>query len=86
MFHYHTFNKTTLVFRLCITKLDILDVFPVIKICVGYKINGEPVKAYPSSAAELGSVEVSSVAVHVVISNFVTFEYCTDVISSSYFF
>lgn len=43
--------------KLCITKLDILDVLPVVKICIGYKINGEPIKAYPSGAAELAAVE-----------------------------
>lgn len=47
--------------KLCVTKLDILDTLPVIKICIGYKINGERIKVYPSSAAELASVEAEYV-------------------------
>ncbi|XP_075223793.1 adenylosuccinate synthetase [Lycorma delicatula] len=44
--------------RLCITKLDILDTLPEIKICVAYKRNGQKLPNFPSSAAELSKVEV----------------------------
>ncbi|KAL1130210.1 hypothetical protein AAG570_013148 [Ranatra chinensis] len=43
---------------LCITKLDILDVFEELKLCIGYKKDGETLPYFPSSVAELGSVEV----------------------------
>lgn len=33
---------------LAITRLDILDKLPEIKICVGYTLNGEPVKGFPA--------------------------------------
>ncbi|MFC1900488.1 adenylosuccinate synthase [Chloroflexota bacterium] len=32
-----------------ITKLDVLDTLPSIKICVGYKLNGETIKNFPGS-------------------------------------
>lgn len=44
--------------RLCVTKLDILDVLPELKIAVGYKKNGKLIDYFPSSAAELATVEV----------------------------
>ena len=43
---------------LCLTKLDILDTLPEIKLGVGYKLKGKAIDYFPSSAADLGEVEV----------------------------
>lgn len=40
------------------TKLDILDILPEIKVCVGYRLNGKDVDYFPSSTSELAKVEV----------------------------
>ena len=40
------------------TKLDILDVLPEIKIGVAYRKNGKVLDYFPSSTAELATVEV----------------------------
>lgn len=45
-------------FRLCLTKLDILDSLEEIKLGVGYKLNGNPIAYVPSNASELSNVEV----------------------------
>ena len=37
---------------MALTKLDVLDGFETLKICVGYEINGEKVDYFPSNAAE----------------------------------
>ncbi len=42
---------------LAVTRLDILDNMPVIKMCVGYKHNGEEIKQIPASLKVLGQVE-----------------------------
>lgn len=42
---------------LAITRLDILDQMPKIKMCVGYKIDGEQVKRIPASLKVLAKVE-----------------------------
>ena len=42
---------------LAVTRLDILDELPVIKMCVGYKLNGEEIKQIPASLKVLGQVE-----------------------------
>ena len=39
------------------TKLDVLDAFKTIKICVGYRLNGEMIDYYPSDANAQASVE-----------------------------
>ena len=39
---------------LCITKLDVLDEMPVVRLCTGYLVDGERVDAPPRSAEELG--------------------------------
>ena len=39
------------------TKLDILDTLPTIRICTGYKLNGETIHYVPSNIAELSQVE-----------------------------
>ncbi|BES98859.1 unnamed protein product [Nesidiocoris tenuis] len=43
---------------LCITKLDILDLFAEIKVAVAYKLNGKRIDYFPASASELEQVEV----------------------------
>jgi adenylosuccinate synthase len=42
-----------------VTKLDILDVLPEVKIGIAYKLDGKELNHFPTSSAELGSVEVS---------------------------
>lgn len=44
---------------LCLTKLDILDTLPEIKLGIGYKLNGQLIEYFPSSAADLAAVEVT---------------------------
>ena len=39
---------------LCITKLDVLDEMPAVRLCTGYLIDGERVDAPPRSAEEFG--------------------------------
>ncbi len=43
-----------------ITKLDILDTFPIIKVAIGYKdpIHGEKLQSFPASLDVLERVEV----------------------------
>jgi adenylosuccinate synthase len=40
-----------------LTKLDVLDTFDEVKVCVAYKINGEVVKNYPDTVELLAQVE-----------------------------
>lgn len=47
--------------NLCLTKLDILDVFEEIQIAIAYKINGEKLEHFPGLITELGKVEVEYV-------------------------
>ena len=42
---------------LCVTKLDVLDDMPVVRLCTGYRLDGERRDAPPSSAEELGRCE-----------------------------
>ncbi len=42
---------------IALTRLDILDTFPEIKVCVGYRYNGEVMKEFPASLKVLGAVE-----------------------------
>jgi adenylosuccinate synthase len=42
---------------LIITKLDVLDAFDEIKVCVGYELNGEVIDRFPSTAKELSQVK-----------------------------
>lgn len=44
---------------LCLTKLDILDDLTEIKLGVGYKLRGQRIEYFPSSAADLAAVEVT---------------------------
>ena len=39
------------------TKLDVLDTFEEIKVCIGYRINGEVVRNYPDTVERLAEVE-----------------------------
>lgn len=43
---------------LCLTKLDILDTFPEIKLGIGYKLQGKSIDYFPSTACDLAAVEV----------------------------
>ena len=45
-------------FRIALTKLDILDVLPEIKVGVSYRLNSKPIDYFPTNAAELAQVEV----------------------------
>ena len=42
---------------LCVTKLDVLDEFPVIRICTGYRLDGEVLDSIPIDAGEFGLCE-----------------------------
>ena len=42
---------------LCVTKLDVLDELDVIRICVGYQVNGKPVEVPPIGAEGFASIE-----------------------------
>jgi adenylosuccinate synthase len=42
---------------LAITKLDVLDSLPTIKVCVGYKLNESELEYPPATAAVLSQVE-----------------------------
>jgi adenylosuccinate synthase len=42
---------------LVITKLDVLDAFDEIKVCVGYELDGEVLDRFPSTASELERVK-----------------------------
>jgi adenylosuccinate synthase len=42
---------------IAITRLDILDALPKLKICVGYKLNGETINHFPGSAIALEKCE-----------------------------
>ncbi|XP_065200438.1 adenylosuccinate synthetase [Planococcus citri] len=44
--------------KLCITKLDILDGLEEIKLGVSYRLDGKPLKHFPSDASKLAQVEV----------------------------
>uniref|UniRef100_A0AC35U1A2 Adenylosuccinate synthetase n=1 Tax=Rhabditophanes sp. KR3021 TaxID=114890 RepID=A0AC35U1A2_9BILA len=43
--------------EIALTKLDILDTFPEIEICVGYKLNGETLDAPPAKADDWDKIE-----------------------------
>lgn len=44
--------------RICLTKLDVLDTFPEIRIAVGYSVAGKKLASFPSDMAVLEKVEV----------------------------
>jgi len=41
----------------CLTRLDVLDTLPSIKICTGYRLNGEALTSLPSNSALLAKCE-----------------------------
>jgi len=43
--------------EIALTKLDVLDTFDEVKVCVGYRKNGELITSYPDRSDELASVE-----------------------------
>ena len=43
--------------EIALTKLDVLDTFDEVKVCIAYKINGEVVKNYPDTVERLAEVE-----------------------------
>lgn len=43
--------------EIALTKLDVLDTFEEVKVCVAYKINGEVVRNYPDTVERLAEVE-----------------------------
>jgi len=43
--------------EVALTKLDVLDSFGTIRLCVGYLTNGEPLVGYPDDIELLGIVE-----------------------------
>ena len=42
---------------LIVTKLDVLDDFPELKVCTGYRLNGQPIDCMPAVNALLEKVE-----------------------------
>jgi adenylosuccinate synthase len=42
---------------MAITRLDVLDILPTMKICVGYKLDGKRINYFPSSVAALSKCE-----------------------------
>jgi adenylosuccinate synthase len=40
-----------------LTKLDVLDTFDEVQVCIGYRVNGTPLTGYPDRAEVLGAVE-----------------------------
>ena len=42
---------------IALTKLDVLDTFDEVKVCVAYRINGEVVRQYPDTVERLAEVE-----------------------------
>ncbi|MFM8383002.1 MAG: adenylosuccinate synthase [Actinomycetota bacterium] len=40
-----------------LTKLDVLDTFDEVQVCIGYRLNGAPLTGYPDRAEMLGAVE-----------------------------
>jgi adenylosuccinate synthase len=43
--------------EIALTKLDILDGFESVKVCTGYRLDGEPIDYYPDRSDILGAVE-----------------------------
>jgi len=42
---------------MCLTKLDVLDGVEILKLCIGYKLNGKVVDIFPVGAEEAGACE-----------------------------
>jgi adenylosuccinate synthase len=39
--------------RVAVTRLDVLDILPSLKICVGYELDGKPINNFPASTTTL---------------------------------
>ena len=50
-------NQINGVSGLCVTKIDVLDTFSNIKVCVAYKKDGENIEEFPASAAAWENIE-----------------------------
>ena len=42
---------------MALTKLDVLDGFETLKICIGYRLDGQDIDRFPASSAEQARVE-----------------------------
>lgn len=42
---------------IALTKLDVLDTLPELKVCVGYELNGKPLSYFPSAMADQANVK-----------------------------
>ncbi|MFM7763774.1 MAG: adenylosuccinate synthetase, partial [Acidimicrobiaceae bacterium] len=42
--------------EIALTKLDILDTFETVRVCIGYELNGKELSGYPDDAQLLGQV------------------------------
>ncbi|MEY4405237.1 MAG: adenylosuccinate synthetase [Actinomycetota bacterium] len=42
--------------EIALTKLDILDTFEIVRVCIGYELNGKELSGYPDDAQLLGQV------------------------------
>ena len=41
----------------CVTLLDVLDAFDEIRVCTGYRLDGEAIRTFPASVAHAGRIE-----------------------------
>ena len=42
--------------EIALTKLDVLDTFEQVRVCVGYELNGKPLEGYPDDSELLGKI------------------------------
>jgi adenylosuccinate synthase len=42
--------------EIALTKLDVLDTFDEVRVCVGYSLNGAPLDGYPDDSELLGEI------------------------------
>jgi adenylosuccinate synthase len=42
--------------EIALTKLDVLDTFDEVRVCVGYSLNGKPLDGYPDDSELLGEI------------------------------
>ena len=43
--------------EIALTKIDVLDTFDAVKVCVGYEREGRPIASYPERTEDLGEVQ-----------------------------
>jgi len=41
----------------CITLLDVLDAFEEIRLCIGYRLDGQPLESFPASVSQAERIE-----------------------------